>query len=104
EVAIFLANLGGKIFKNDAVLFQRVDNCLFSLGIVPAGEKVVQRGKFRANRLTGEVLVGLGNQVAVRANVFDALGDDLGGHAADSDLLDTFAFVATLPLVLTFGG
>jgi hypothetical protein len=58
------------------------------VGAGPALEELVEGGVFLAHGLAGVVLERLGDQLAVRAVVLDALGDDVDGDLAADDVLD----------------
>ena len=100
EVAVVPPDLGGEIVQHDALLFQLVEDGLFFPFAVPALQEVVQRGVFGADPIAGEVLVGLGDELAVGADVFDTLVDDPSIYAADAELVGPLLLLNANGLIL----
>ena len=82
-----LAQFLGDRIERQALGFQFLDDRLLALRRLPALEEVVEAGEALLQRLLGEVAQGLGDELAVLVEIFDALGDDGGADAIDIDLL-----------------
>ena len=56
---------------------QLFDDGLLAFGLVPAFQEIIQRGELLADGLAGVILEGFSDELAVRAEVLHAFGDDV---------------------------
>ncbi len=70
----------GERLEEDALLVELVDDRLLAVGWPPALQEVVERWRTPRGRAARVVAQRLGDELAVRAVVLDALGDDADRH------------------------
>lgn len=72
--------------QRQALGFQFLNDRLLALGRLPALEEIVEAGEALLQCRPREVAQGLGDELAVLVEIFDALGEDAGANAVDINL------------------
>src|SRR5690606_27824075 len=86
-------------FPHHTLSGELVDDGLLLLGIRPAAQEVIQRGKLLFHAGAGVVAQRFGDQLAVRAVVLHTLGNDVDRHVVDHVLDALFALFALVGFV-----
>ena len=81
KVAILFANGFLQVVQNDAVIFKQFDDGLFFPSSVPGSKECIQGNELGFDLFTGEISVRLGNQIAVRAVVFNTFRNNFDRDA-----------------------
>jgi hypothetical protein len=81
-----LADLCSEAFHDDAMLFELVNDRFLAVRFAPSALEIVQRRELRLDLLSGEVPIGLGDQLSVGADILDALRQDANRNAAHVNL------------------